>query len=132
MTKQELIDRVYRQRGLPNDLTKKLVAEIVDGVFNELRDYFATVDEEESARFTYPGFGTFSKKLRPARTLRHPRTGAKIAVPEKHTLAFSVGSRSQSAAQRPLKSGARSGATVRDVARNVPISPSRPDYSALE
>jgi len=93
MTKQQLIDRVYRQHGVPNDLTKKMIAEIVGGVFGELREYFVECESEGSgARFTYPGFGTFSKKLRPARTLRHPRTGAKIAVPETATVSFSVGS----------------------------------------
>lgn len=93
MTKQELIDRVYRQHGIPNDLTKKLIAELVDGVFTELREYFIESEAASTgAKFTYPGFGTFSKKLRPARTLRHPRTGAKIAVPETQTLSFSIGS----------------------------------------
>ena len=94
MTKQELIDRVYRNHGLPNDVTKKLIAQIVDGVFSELREYFVegSGEDDKDARFTYPGFGTFSEKLRPARTLRHPKTGDKIAVPETRTLAFSVGS----------------------------------------
>lgn len=94
MTKQELIDRVYRKHGLPRGLTKKAISEIVDGVFAELSAYFvdSDVDGEGTPRFTYPGFGTFSKRRRPARTLRHPRTGAPVDVPATETLAFSVGS----------------------------------------
>lgn len=93
MTKQELIDRVYRNFGVPNALTKKLVAELVDGVFLEMREYFveSADDDDDARRFSYPGFGTFSTKSRPARTLRHPKTGDRIAVPETKTLAFSVG-----------------------------------------
>ena len=63
MTKQELIDLIYRKRGVQNGLTKKAVADIVDGVFAELGDYFvkAKVPRKGRApRFTYPGFGTFS------------------------------------------------------------------------
>lgn len=94
MTKRELIDRVYQNCGVPNDLTKKLITEIVSGVFTELREYFveATDDDSDIGRFSYPGFGTFTTKLRPARTLRHPKSGDKIAVPETVTVAFSVGS----------------------------------------
>ena len=40
MTKQELIERIYRMKGLPPDLTKKTVGFIVDAVFNEIGDYF--------------------------------------------------------------------------------------------
>ncbi len=94
MTKQELIDRVYHSCGVPNDMTKKLIAEVVNGVFTELREYFveAADDDSDVGRFSYPGFGTFTTKLRPARTLRHPKSGDKIAVPEKVTVSFSVGS----------------------------------------
>src|SRR5690606_24544059 len=40
MTKRELIDRVYRKRGVPAGVTKRAVGEIIDGVFAELGDYF--------------------------------------------------------------------------------------------
>jgi nucleoid DNA-binding protein len=95
MTKQELIDRIYRKRGMPAGLTKKVVSEIVDGVFGELGDYFIKTKvgkNGSSAKFTYPGFGTFAKKKRGARTGRHPQTGEPIRIPAAQTLAFSVGS----------------------------------------
>lgn len=94
MTKQELIDRVYRKRGFPAGVTKKAVGEIIDGVFSELGDYFikSKITKNSTPRFTYPGFGTFSKKRRGPRTGRHPRTGQPIEIPESETVAFAVGS----------------------------------------
>lgn len=94
MTKQELIDRVYRKRGEPGGLTKKAVGQIIDGVFAELGDYFvkAKVTRNNTPRFTYPGFGTFVKKKRVARTGRHPQTGKPIRIPATNTLAFALGS----------------------------------------
>jgi len=94
MTKQELIDRVYRKRGVPANVTKKAVSEIIDGVFAELGDYFikTKVTKRTKPRFTYPGFGTFAKKKRGSRTGRHPRTGQPIEIPETTTVSFAVGS----------------------------------------
>jgi DNA-binding protein HU-beta len=94
MTKQELIDRIYRKRGLSAGLTKKAVTEIIDGVFAELGDYFikARLTRNTTPKFTYPGFGTFSKKRRRERAGRHPQTGVPITIPESKTVAFNLGS----------------------------------------
>ncbi len=94
MTKQELIERVYRKRGLPAGLTKKATADIIDGVFAELGDYFIKnrVTKNSKPRFTYPGFGTFAKRKRGARTGRHPQTGEPIKIPASNTVSFAVGS----------------------------------------
>ena len=93
MTKQELIDRIYRKRGVPAGMTKKAVGEIIDGVFAELGDYFVKTKSTKRAlpKFTYPGFGTFQKKKRPARTGRHPQTGDPIEIPAQNTVAFAIG-----------------------------------------
>lgn len=94
MTKQELIDRVYKKRGLPAGITKKAVMEIIDGVFTELGDYFvkSRITKNTKPRFTYPGFGTFAKKRRVARTGRHPQTGKPIEIPASTTVSFTLGS----------------------------------------
>lgn len=95
MTKQELIELVYRKRGIPAGITKKAVSDVIDAVFDELGDYFvkAKVTKNSTPRFTYPGFGTFSKKRREARTGRHPQTGEPIEISATNTIAFAVGSR---------------------------------------
>ena len=94
MTKQELVERVYRKHGMPNGLTKKAVAEIIDGLFCELGDYFvkAKSPKRNGARFTYPGFGTFAKRKRSGRIGRHPVTGAPVEIPTITTVAFAIGS----------------------------------------
>jgi DNA-binding protein HU-beta len=95
MTKQELIDLIYRKRGVQNGLTKRAVADIVDGVFAELGDYFVKAKlprKGRAPRFTYPGFGTFAKRRRPEREGRHPRTGEPITIPAADTLSFNLGS----------------------------------------
>ena len=94
MTKQELIDRIYKKQGLPAGLTKKAVTEIIDSVFAELGDYFVKtkLTKNTTPRFTYPGFGTFAKKRRGARTGRHPQTGQPIDIPASTTVSFTLGS----------------------------------------
>ncbi len=94
MTKQELVDQVFRKRGIALGLTKKSVGEIIDGVFGELAGYFVTAssgDDRNAPRFTYPGFGTFSKRTSRQRTGRHPRTGEPITIPAANTVAFNLG-----------------------------------------
>ena len=93
MTKQELIERVYRKRGLAAGLTKKATADIIDGVFAELGDYFIKnrVTKNSKPRFTYPGFGTFAKRKRGARTGRHPQTGEPIKIPASKLPKFKAG-----------------------------------------
>ncbi len=95
MTKQELVERIYRKRGAQSGLTKKAVAEIIDGVFAELGDYFVKARAPRNGsgpKFTYPGFGTFAKRKRPERDGRHPQTGAPLEIPASDTITFSIGS----------------------------------------
>jgi DNA-binding protein HU-beta len=93
MTKQELIERVCRTKGLPPDITKKTVIFIIETVFDELIDYFvkSKVTKSLIPKFTYPGFGTFTKRKRPERVGRNPQTGESIVIPANHTVSFSPG-----------------------------------------
>ena len=93
MTKQELIEKVARTPGMPDDLTKKAVAALVDAVFAELGDYFvkAKVTRRNTPRFTYPGFGTFTKKRKNGRVGTNPRTGERIVIPPSVTVTFAPG-----------------------------------------
>ncbi len=93
MTKQQLIARVAKVPGLPPKLTKKTVVVLVDAVFRELGDYFikSKITRRATPRFTYPGFGTFTKKRRRARAVRNPQTGAPLNIPATTTLAFQPG-----------------------------------------
>jgi DNA-binding protein HU-beta len=90
MTKAELIARVAARKDLPRDLTKKSVGLIIEATFLELGDYFirGRAGGTKRARFSYPGFGTFSKRRRNQRRVRNPRTGSLITVPPQDTVGF--------------------------------------------
>ena len=93
MTKQELIERIYKTKGLPPGLTKKTVTRLIDAVFEEIGTYFikSKLTRSNQPKFTYPGFGTFTKKRRPERTGRNPRNGEPITIPEAQTVTFAPG-----------------------------------------
>ena len=93
MTKAELIARVFRTKGLAKGATKKLVGQVIEAAFEELGDYFvrAKVTRKAQPRFTYPGFGTFTKKRREPRKARNPRTKELIEIPASTTITFAPG-----------------------------------------
>lgn len=95
VTKQELIKRVALTPGL-GPLGRREAALLVDAVFARIADYFieARVTRKKggsTARFTYPGFGTFTKKKKASRAVKNPRTGEPIIIPETLTLTFQPG-----------------------------------------
>lgn len=108
MTKAELIARVHGKKSLPRDLTKKTVAQIVDFVFTEMGDYFisAKTKRGNGAKLTYPGFGTFSKRRRPSRVVKNPRTGAPMTIPPQFTVTFLPGSELKSLLNRAARTAA--------------------------
>jgi nucleoid DNA-binding protein len=93
MTKAELIERVASKKDLPRGLTKKTVAHIIEAMFTELGDYFirARTSRTSPARFTYPGFGTFSRRRRSQRVVRNPQNGTPITIPTQVTVVFAPG-----------------------------------------
>jgi DNA-binding protein HU-beta len=103
VTKQELIKRVATKVGLPN---RKQVGALVDAVFGELGEYFiearTSFRGRATARFSYPGFGTFTKKKRGPRPGRNPQTGEPITIPATTTVAFQPGSELKEKLNRDL------------------------------
>ncbi|MEM9460366.1 MAG: HU family DNA-binding protein [Myxococcota bacterium] len=106
MTKAELIDRIARSRDLPPDISKKLIGQILGVAFDELASYFARsrVTRSQSPRFTFPHFGTFTKKRRSARRGVNPRTLEPIQIEACNTIDFKV-SRELREAMNPAKAG---------------------------
>jgi nucleoid DNA-binding protein len=90
MTKAELIARIARSRELPPDVTKKVIAKVLDLAFTELTAYFvrSRVTRASSPRFTYPKFGTFTKKQRSGRRGVNPRTLEPIEIEACETVDF--------------------------------------------
>lgn len=90
MTKAELIARIARSKDLPPDVTKKVIGKILDLAFTELTGYFvrSRVTRASSPRFTYPKFGTFTKKQRSGRRGVNPRTLEPIEIEACETVDF--------------------------------------------
>ncbi len=81
MTKAELIESL--QKDVAKDLSKKVLNELVDGIFDQL-----TKAIKKDKRFTFPGFGTFSLKKRKPRKGRNPQTGEELKIPATKTVTF--------------------------------------------
>jgi nucleoid DNA-binding protein len=105
LTKQELIERVYRNHRVQDGAapSKKTVQSLVEAVFDELADYFvkAKLSKGDVPRFTYPAFGTFTKRKRPERPGRNPRNGQTITIPSRVTVAFAPGQDLKAALSKP-------------------------------
>jgi DNA-binding protein HU-beta len=108
MTKAELIERIARARNLPPDISKKDVEKIVTAAFDEIANYFARakVTRASSPRFTFPRFGTFTKKRRSARRGVNPRTLEPIQIDACNTLDFRT-SRELREAMNPVRAPER-------------------------
>ena len=93
MTKADLIERMAKRKDVPRGLTKKAVAKLVDAVFVEIGDFFIrSRGGRKPAKFTYPRFGTFTKRRRNPRPVRNPHDGTTMLIPSKVTIVFSPGS----------------------------------------
>lgn len=83
MTKAEFINAIAAAKDAPEGISKKDVQALVELTFDTLK---ATVKKEQ--KFAVAGFGTFTKKDRPARNGRNPRTGETIKIAASTTMAF--------------------------------------------
>jgi len=83
MTKADLINSVAAAKNMPTDLSKKTVQAVIDETFEQIKK---AVKKDE--RFSFPGFGTFNKKKRAARSGRNPQTGEKIKIKAQTTVGF--------------------------------------------
>ncbi len=81
MTKADLVEKLYAKWD--GQLTKKLVTELVDGVFDNV-----ALSIKKEHRFSYPGFGTFVVRNRKARKGRNPQTGEAIKIKASKTVGF--------------------------------------------
>lgn len=82
MTKAELIDAVASHVGI----SKKNAAEAIDSVFGSI-----TKSLKKGHKYTQVGFGTFSVVKRASREGRNPQSGAKIRIPARSVVKFTVG-----------------------------------------
>lgn len=125
MTKAELIERISRSRDLPPDITKKCIADILDLAFEELATYFARakVTRSQTPRFTFPGFGSFTKKKRSARRGVNPRTLQPIQIDASCTLDFkpsAVLRGAMNGGEKPVRRKSRAGTNGTSATKAAP------------
>ncbi|RAP34664.1 hypothetical protein DID80_07170 [Candidatus Marinamargulisbacteria bacterium SCGC AAA071-K20] len=82
MNKRELSEKVSNEF----DLTIKMSQDLVEYVFDEIRDGISKGDKVRIV-----GFGAFEVRKRAARIGRNPHTGEPMDLPETVTPAFSPG-----------------------------------------
>ena len=82
MTKSELINIVAVRADIPK--TKAALA--VNAVFDSIEETVASGD-----KVSLPGFGTFERKHKEARTVRNPQTGENMVSEAKNVPAFKAG-----------------------------------------
>ncbi len=83
MNKKELVDSV----AAATDESKRTVANVLDEAIDLIQR-----SVKKGERVTLPGFGTFERRARAARTARNPRTGEEIKVKASKVPAFKAGS----------------------------------------
>ena len=83
MIRSELIQKLADENP---HLFQRDVERIVNTIFDEITETMARGDRVELR-----GFGSFSVKKRDSRVGRNPRTGASVAVAEKHVPFFKTG-----------------------------------------
>lgn len=82
MNKSELIDAVAANTGE----TKRAVSEVLEATLTTIQRQV-----KKGEKVTIPGFGTFERRARSARTARNPRTGEAIKVKAAKVPAFKAG-----------------------------------------
>ena len=82
MNKGELIDSLANSTGE----SKRTVSQVVDGLIDEVQRQV-----KKGEKVTLPGFGTWERRARSARTARNPRTGEEIQVAASKVPAFKPG-----------------------------------------
>ena len=88
MNKSELIDAVAERTGV----AKSTVDEVLKGMTETIEATVATGD-----KIQIPGFVSFQKVQRAARTGRNPQTGDTIKIPASATVKVTAGARLKSA-----------------------------------
>jgi len=82
LNKKELIESVANTTGE----SKKAVGDVLDATIETIQKSIKKGD-----RVSLPGFGTFSRRARSARTARNPRTGEEIKIAATKVPAFKPG-----------------------------------------
>jgi integration host factor subunit alpha len=79
LTRKELAQTIHERTGLP----KQSAGEIVDSMFDHMRDALIALDPVKLVQF-----GTFNVREKAPRLGRNPRTGETMEICRRHTVSF--------------------------------------------
>ena len=82
MTKNDMVQKIARRMGLPNNHVLRIVQMTLDGITEVL------VTE---GRLELRNFGIFEMKNRKPRKARNPKTGEAVMVPARKAVTFTAG-----------------------------------------
>jgi DNA-binding protein HU-beta len=82
MTREELVQRMAKEAGIPKTKASTALNAFFDGVTTGLK---------KGKRVSFVGFGTFTVGKRKARMGRNPRTGAEIRIAASKVPKFRAG-----------------------------------------
>jgi len=82
MTKLELVSSVAQKASLAKVDAQAAIDALLEVIEESLK---------ENKSVSFSGFGSFSTAVRPARSVRNPRTGAPIELEETKVVKFKVG-----------------------------------------
>lgn len=80
MTKNELIEKIAKDAGIPKTTAKTAFESALDGIKKGLK--------KRNSRVTLVGFGTFKNVYRKTRMGRNPQTGDKIKIKGRSVVTF--------------------------------------------
>jgi integration host factor subunit beta len=83
MTKCQLIECIAEQAP---HVPRRQVEALVEAVFDVMGEAL-----KAGQRIELRGFGVFTVRVRDERTARNPKTGVRVSVPRRRTLAFAAG-----------------------------------------
>ena len=81
-TRRQLARELSEELGIPEALALRILRRLFEKLATDL---------VESGRIELRGFGTFTAVRRPAQTLRSPKTGQPVEVPEYRSVMFRAG-----------------------------------------
>ena len=82
MTKREIVNKIAKRSGLPQQLVKRIVEELLEELGEAL---------VKGERIEIRNFGVFKVKVTGPRLGRNPQTGESISLPAKRRVNFKPG-----------------------------------------
>lgn len=118
MTKRQLIECIAEQAP---HVPRRQVEALVEAVFDVMGEAL-----KAGQRIELRGFGVFTVRVRDERTARNPKTGVRVSVPRRRTLAFAAGKtlreRIQALALKPSEPAAPQPRPVPELPLPPPVS----------